>query len=486
MRTTQADHGDHGRRGAGTDRRGTGPSATSMGALALAVSLAMVSVAVPPATSASAGVTGVWRTDGYGTVLVLDGQGMQEYQTTEVSCLKGTKAGRSGSGEGPSVRYETSDGDGFTVRTGRHRDTASGHWDGSPGVRHLQRIPRLPERCRAPHPDQGPLATFDVFWQTFEENYPFFAAKGIDWHAVRDRYRPIVHRDMSDADLFRTLSRMIEPLADAHVTLTDGTRHFARIRPGTDLPSPELDARVRAHVERHDLEGRPLTPYGNGRIGYADLPGDLGYLRLSGFVGFTDDNTFAANRAELDRALDAILTHERTERLRGLVVDVRINGGGSDELGLRLASRLTDHGYTAYAKRTRNDPHDPARFTRPQPQQVRPADAPRFTGPLTVLTGGSTMSAGETFVQALLERPGGSVRIGQPTQGVFSDVLERALPGGWESGLPNEQFVTATGTTFDGPGIPPDVREPVFTEEEFTQGRDSAFLRALEVLRAAR
>lgn len=62
----------------------------------------------------------------------------------------------------------------------------------------------------------------------------------------------------------------------------------------------------------------------------------------------------------------------------------------------------------------------------------------------------------------------------------------RVLPGGWEFGLPNEQFVTATGTAFDGPGIPPDVREPVFTEEEFTLGRDSAFRRALEVLRAAR
>jgi hypothetical protein len=46
-----------------------------------------------PAPQALAGGTGrldgVWRTDGYGTVLAVDGRGVQEYQTTAVSCLKG-------------------------------------------------------------------------------------------------------------------------------------------------------------------------------------------------------------------------------------------------------------------------------------------------------------------------------------------------------------------------------------------------------------
>ncbi|WP_369216125.1 hypothetical protein [Streptomyces flavofungini] len=49
--------------------------------------------------------------------------------------------------------------------------------------------------------------------------------------------------------------------------------------------------------------------------------------------------------------------------------------------------------------------------------------------------------------------------------------------------LPNEQFLTRTGDTFDGPGMPPHLKEPVFTEEEFAKQRDSAFDRALNVLR---
>ncbi|MFH8572446.1 S41 family peptidase [Streptomyces sp. NPDC017993] len=458
-------------------------SAASAGRLALVASLALASLsALPAPAEAALPTTGVWRTDGYGTVLVLDEDGMQEYQTTSVSCLKGLTAHRSDTAGGSGVRYVDVDGDGFTVRASGHRGRASGHWDGSPGVRHLQRIDRLPPRCQDPDPPRGRVAAFDVFWQTLEENYPFFAAKGINWRAMHDRYRPTVHEGMSDADFFDTLRTMVAPLADAHVTLDSDAGRFARIRPGTVLPSPDLDARVRAHVERHDLGGRKLTPHANGRIGYADLPGDLGYLRLSGFSGFSGENSFTANSAAFDKALGAVFTKERTTRLRGLVIDVRINGGGSDELGLRLAGRLTDRGYTAYAKRTRNDPRDAARFTRPQPQRVRPAEAPRFTGPVTVLTGGSTMSAGESFVQALINRPAKTVRIGQSTQGVFSDVLERVMPNGWEFGLPNEEFVTRSGSTFDGSGIPPHVKEPVFTKEEFARGRDSAFRRALAVL----
>lgn len=45
---------------------------------------------------------------------------------------------------------------------------------------------------------------------------------------------------------------------------------------------------------------------------------------------------------------------------------------------------------------------------------VTPAQGPRHTGPVALLTGGSTFSAGETFVQALMDRPGRTVRIGQP------------------------------------------------------------------------
>ncbi len=299
----------------------------------------------------------------------------------------------------------------------------------------------------------------------------------------RDAYRPRVGVDTSRDELFGVFRDMVRPLHDAHVSVEAGaTGRFFDVRPGTTMPDEAMDARVTSYIEERDLGGRRFTPYAGDRIGYADLPGGRGYLPVSGFLGYSETPTYAANKAPLDRALDAILTDERTRRLRGLVIDLRVNGGGADSFGLHLASRLTDRPYLAYAKRARNDPSDPTRFTAPQPQYVTPARAPRCGGPIAVLTGGSTISAGETFTQALMDRPGRTVRIGEHTQAVFSDTMERVLPGGWRVNEPNEEFRTRAGQSFDCPGIPPHLYEPVFTEEEFALRRDSAFDRALRVL----
>ncbi|MEU6488159.1 S41 family peptidase [Streptomyces sp. NPDC046887] len=448
---------------------------------------------------------GVWRMDGYGTVLGIAGGRLTEYETSRAGWLPGATALRTEGGERGGAVYTGEQND--TVYRlhapgpGPHKGPvrhAALRIDGSTGERGLRRVAALPRACTRPAPS-GPVAVFDTFWATFAENYPFFAAKGIDWQAVRDRYRPRVHRDTTDAELAALLSAMIEPLHDGHVRLDDGTGHgYAWIRPGTTMPGPELDQRTIALVEEHGLGGRSLTRYARGRITYADLPATgqpvssrdsashLGYLRISGFAGYTQRNDFAANAAELERTLDALLTPERTARLDGLIIDLRVNGGGSDALALRLASRLTDRPYVGYAKQARNDPDHPDRFSPAQRITVKPATGTVYTGPIAVLAGGSTFSAGEGFVQALMERPGGVLRIGEHTQGVFSDVLERRLPNGWSFGLPNEVFRTRTGRTFDGAGIPPQLREPVFTEEEFAQRKDSAFDRAVTALRGDR
>ncbi|MFB7226575.1 S41 family peptidase [Streptomyces fimicarius] len=452
---------------------------------ATAVALAALAGGVVPATDTATAsphrpaVDGIWRMDGYGTVVSIRDGRLQEYQTTAVSCIEGDSARRTGLGA-----YTLPDGTVITVRAQGGRDRASMRADGSVGDRKLSRIAKLPDACTRPAPE-GPLAAFDVFWQSFEENYPFFAAKGIDWHAVRDRYRPEVHAGTTRDELFTVFSEMVEPLHDGHVAVQNGDRVFARVRPGTAVPTGELDTKAKKFIVERDLRNaRNLQDFAAGRITYADLPGGQGYLRISGFGGYAgEDTSYAAQLAQLDQALDTALGKERPRRLNGLIIDLRINGGGSDALGIHIAERLTDTPYVAYAKRARNDPADPTKHTRPQPVYVNPAQGPRHTGPVAVLTGGSTFSAGETFTQALMDRPGRTVRIGQLTQGVFSDALVRELPNGMAAFLTNEEFLTRSGRTFDGTGIPPHLTEPVFTDEEFAQKKDSAFDRAVSVLR---
>ncbi|MFJ3796643.1 S41 family peptidase [Streptomyces sp. NPDC090088] len=446
---------------------------TAVGTATLLLALAAPSAGGPPGTA-----VGLWRTDGYGTVLAVDGQGLWEYQTTAISCLKGDFAG-------VAAEQGTYDADGvlLTLRPAADGEHARFSADSSVGHRRLRRVGALPAACTRP-PSADSRTAFDVFWQTFEENYPFFAAKGVDWHAVRDRYRPLVHRDTTRAELFDLFSRMITPLHDAHVLVQDGGRHYGTGRPGTVLPTGELNDKVKKFVVDRDLQGvRNRQDFAAGLLTYADLDHHLGYLRIATFDGYDpDDPSYTAQLAELDRALDTVLSPARTRALRGLIIDLRVNGGGSDALGIRIAERLTDTPYIAYSKRARNNPADPTRHTRPEPIPVTPAHAPRYTGPVALLTGGSTVSAGETFTQALIDRPGRTVRIGRATQGVFSDVMTRTLPDGMAVWLPNEEYLTRTGRTFDGSGIPPHIAEPVFTDEEFAKGRDSAFDRAVRLL----
>ena len=208
------------------------------------------------------------------------------------------------------------------------------------------------------------------------------------------------------------------------------------------------------------------------------LPHSVGYLQIRSFLGYSKRPGINAQRRALDQALDAALRRP----LEGLVIDLRRNGGGSDVLGIDIASRLTDRRYLAYSKLAR-DRRDPSGFTKSQRVLVEPSDDSRFTGPVALLTSRYSVSAAETFAQALIRRDPEVARIGESTQGVFSDVMIRSLPNGFVFGLPNEIYVTS-GRTYDGLGIPPTIDTGlVFDRANLEAGRDPELEQALALFR---
>ncbi|WP_051741917.1 S41 family peptidase [Kitasatospora sp. MBT66] len=474
--------------------------AAGVAAVALAVTAGTIgtagAVGAPPDGDGDArrpGVNrleGVWQTNGYGILVEVHGTAFTTYDVTRVSCTPGFFSGAQvgAPGRDGTVRYGQS-GKAYASSslTPRGRDRAVYQEDGAASARDLTRLPGgLPAQCRQPAP-QDALSAFDRFWATFEENYPFFAAKGIDWRAKGAQARAGITPQTSTDDLQKIIVDLLEPLGDAHTALGRKrpgggyTGVFGGLRPGTAEPTDEVREQAARAVAAQLLA--PERTFGQGRLGVGELPGGIGYLRVSAFDGYVEDGPYQDHAAELDKALDLLLAHP--ERLNGLVVDLRLNGGGSDRLGLRIASRLTDRPFLAYRKVARNDPADPTGFTRPQPSVVRPAvGTTRYTGPVALLTAGSTVSAGETFTQAMAERRPAPVRIGENTQGVFSDIMFKPVSADLVAVLPNEKFLTRSGSTFDGPGIPPNVRTPVFTPEELGQGRDSALTEARRILSA--
>ena len=431
------------------------------------------------ASPSAAGVDGVWRSYGYNYIFTIKKGRLASYQTTSISCLPGDLGGVRVPGPGPGVRFGHNGRPELVVTpTGPNGARLLGLGSAAPIT--LRRMPALPARCTKPAP-KDPLSVFDVYWTTYAENYPFFGTRKVDWQAARAKYRPMVHAGTTDQQLYDILVKMTRPLGDAHTSLeADDIGEFEGLRPGTRAGSKAFSARTNKAIDTY--LGVPLRSWGNRQISYADLPGRLGYLRINRFIAYkgstADDIFYNDDRAELDRALNGVFTKARVHSMRGLIVDVRNNGGGFDALGLQVASRLTGKPYLAYAKAARNG----KTFTKPQRITVRPAKAPAYRGPVAVLTSDLSVSAAETFTQATMGRTPRPTRIGAPTQGVFSDVLTGLLPNEWAFGLGNERYTDARGRSYEGPGIPPDIRTPVFTEDELNHNRDSAIAKARQVL----
>jgi hypothetical protein len=431
----------------------------------------------------------VWRSVGYGWVVTLTGDQERTYETTAVSCLPEAPLTRTGPAAADgTLSYAGTDPAQpvHTIRPGPSglNGPVTLHLAGSAADVDLQPLPGLPDACRTPTPDD-PVHNFDVFWQTFQDNYNSFARKNIDWTAVRDQYRPTVSDDTTPRQLFTVFKKMITPLGDAHAFI-QGPKDdsFAPKRAGTrDEDDVSRKQAVKA-VDKYlsdQLGVSDVRDFAGGRISWAQLPGGVGYLRLTSFEEYGGTGTpYATSSAVLGQALDQIFTPAQVAALHGLVVDVRFNTGGDDALGLQLAGRLTGSPYVAYRKQPRTDPTNPAVHGRLQTVMVTPTPgAAHYTGPVTLLTSDLTVSAGETFVEAMLGRTPSPVRIGTATQGVFSDDMTRLLPNGWTFTLGNEEYYDPTGHDWEGMGIPPNVQVPVFTRDELKNDRDSALAAAL-------
>lgn len=284
---------------------------------------------------------------------------------------------------------------------------------------------------------------------------------------------------------------MIQPLTDIHTGIEAPKlkRAFdAPLRPGTDRVVhgdrdglPKVGRRKLAAItDRAHLHG-PLLSLCRGEWQNAFTDGGIGYLRILSFGDYSRHGGLEANLRALNRALDRILGDPK---LRGLVIDVRLSFGGDDRLGLAIAARLTTREHLAYAIQARSDPAVRSSYTPLESVMVRPGKQPIFSGPVVELIGPITMSAAETFTQALMERTPHITRIGENTQGVFCDVLDRHLPNGWVFGLPNAVYRTSDGRAFDVSGIPPDLVVPVFADDDVTAGRDPAMAAALHLLLA--
>src|SRR5437773_9957776 len=290
-------------------------------------------------------VGGRWLSEGYGLYFEVSGSALTAYEITAISCVPSFTAKRTGGNRDGEVAFTVVDRPTtYIFRSGGSSNRRSLHMNGAASDIVVHRVPSAPAVC-AQQPANTPLANFDVFAQTWAEQYGFFDLKHADWPTITSRHRERLSERTTPRELFQILRDMIEPFEDAHTSIraddigetwSDGRKSATWL---------ERSERPRAfEVTQKYLRG-PLRSWCNGQLQYGRLDSGVAYMRLKSFSGYGAEPGFESGLRALEEALDAIFADAPS--WRGLVIDVRINGGGDDPYGLAIASRLTASPYVA-------------------------------------------------------------------------------------------------------------------------------------------
>jgi len=280
----------------------------------------------------------------------------------------------------------------------------------------------------------------------------------VNWDSTYHVFRSRVNAGTGTLSLFNTMSDMLYTLRDGHVNLESGFNRSRNWEWYLDHPD-NFDANL---VERNYLKG---NQWYTGPLVHTIID-SIGYLRYS---------SFAARFSESQ--LDLVIA--RFSPLKGVIIDVRSNGGGFSSMANLLASRFADQTRLAYRSVVKNGPgrND---FSNPVDVSIKPEGERQFTKPVIILTNRRSYSATTFFVAKMSALP--HVRIvGDWTGGGAGTPVGAELPNGWTVRYSSTQTFLPDGFNIED-GIPPHIKIDM-TEADRAQGKDTILERALSELR---
>ncbi|WP_191600251.1 serine hydrolase [Marinomonas algicola] len=348
----------------------------------------------------------------------------------------------------------------------------------------FKKLDTLPMPCQlAPPKDKyDPVAIFEHTWHTFNDYYPFFELRNVNWTSQYDKFRPKVTSNTPQKELFVLIASMLSPIDDGHIELSVNNNTLeedfnpasmlgwtnAIERLALEYTDGDLDLSYKSVLDtfnsgletfysinelKHlkDSNGRDLMVWGV-------LKNNVGYLQINAMEGYAPnkDGLFTNTKNELtevEKALNSVFTD--LSMTQSMIVDIRFNGGGYDDVALAIAGRFTNDTYLSH-KKQKYYSHN---TTDLKNYFVTPYSDNGYTNPVAIITGPNTASAAEIF--ALSMKPLTHVsQIGEPTRGVLSDVLDVDLGAGWSIGLSHENYFSAKSVLYEGIGIPAELASP--------------------------
>lgn len=295
---------------------------------------------------------------------------------------------------------------------------------------------------------------FNILWSIIDQKYCFFPLKKdsiMDWDKAHDVYLEKANKCKTSEEVFYVFGEMLNELKDGHVNLVSP---FDIIRYDTQGERP--DNFVSNVIYSDNYLGRDYRRAGG--LSYKRLKeGSIGYIYYSSF-----SNSISANN------INEVLLHFKDTK--GLIIDIRGNGGGMVTNVDELASHFTDKKIlTGYYQRKTGPAHDA--FAEAEAMYLSPSNGIRYLRPVVVLTNRDVFSAANKFAQVMQPLPH-VLLLGDKTGGGAGMPAGDELPCGWTVRYSSAIELDANKNCTEW-GIEPDIHCTLDMEQAYLNNKDS-------------
>ena len=286
----------------------------------------------------------------------------------------------------------------------------------------------------APAPASDKISVFEEYWKLVNEKYAMLEFKHVDWQMVYDTTKPKITEAITDAQFFDIMGSMVTHLRDAHSWISNDGINFK----GWDKLHDGYEANSNLQV----LFEKYLTDFNFTKdtgILYTILQDNIGYMLVPEFEGFDEKD------------IESVI--KSLETTKGLILDVRDNGGGDPSLAADLASHFTDTEVYAGFERFKSGPGE--NDFADSKMNLLPTRGTYYDKPVMVLTNRGCYSATTTMIYMMNPLPQVTF-IGDRTGGGSGSVSEGYLANGWIWAMSTSEFIDFEGRHLDD-GFDPDI-----------------------------
>jgi carboxyl-terminal processing protease len=378
---------------------------------------------------------------------------------------------------------------------------------------------------------------FDVVWETVNEKYHDPSFNGVNWRAVRERYRPQIDRTKSDDEFYDVMKSMVGELHDAHTRFHTPRERREREQlkaVSTGLALGEVEGQTvvvavapESHAARSGVEAGMIVRSIDGKPiaeRLAEAQAHIGGSsteraeRLRLFRQLVEGETGNSLRLELERADgarfsvslprrvvddDAKVTSKRLPsgigyiRLNlwkspvqkdfkraldglhdapGIIVDLRGNPGGEANVVVKIAGYFFDR-HVPFGQFTSRSGRAITFYTSD--------DDMIYQGPLAILINEGSGSGSELF-SGVMQENGRATIIGRQSCGCVLGIARyKKLRGGSELAVSELRYSSPMGRRFEGTGVTPD--KPIsLTLADLRQHRDATLEAAETILKTSK